>query len=36
MAPKRPGSDSVVGEAKKKCKYMTISTTEGGPVEEAG
>ena len=35
MAPKRPGSDSIVGEAKKKRKHMTIST-EGEPVEEAG
>ena len=33
MAPKRPGSDSVVGEAKKKRKHMTISVQ---PVEEAG
>ena len=25
MAPKRPGSDSVVGEAKRKCKHVSIS-----------
>ena len=28
MAPKRPGSDSVVGEAKKKRKHMTISVQQ--------
>ena len=28
MAPKRPGSDSVVGEGKKKCKHMTISVQQ--------
>ena len=28
MAPKRPGSDSVVGEAKKKHKHMTISVQQ--------
>ena len=28
MAPKRSGSDSVVGEAKKKHKHMTISVQQ--------
>ena len=28
MAPKRPGNDSIVGEAKKKRKHMTISVQQ--------
>ncbi|MPC87304.1 hypothetical protein E2C01_082162 [Portunus trituberculatus] len=28
MASKRPGSDSVVCEPKKKCKHMTISVQQ--------